>query len=159
VKEIEPAIMVITEQNMMESNKTPLKVADNLAAQVPKTFSQVGQLLTDDDDAITGRTFPVNPDTIGLMSDGTKAPNMPEATAKTVDKPKSVEPCANATKACMASYKASKVAGTRTDPESNLHCSCPRRRFVDPTDKLPMAATASNSKIQCEQPTHQDQEA
>jgi hypothetical protein len=108
------------------------------------------------------------------MSDGTKAPNMPEAIARTVDKPKSVEPCANAAKASMTSYKASKMAGTKTDPpevarevikkedvaktavrqpkgecdpESNLPCSCSRRRFVEHPDKLPMPATASNRKV------------
>jgi hypothetical protein len=44
------------------------------------------------------------------------APNMPEAIARTVDKPKSVESCANAAKVSMASYKARKMAGTKTDP-------------------------------------------
>jgi hypothetical protein len=39
---------------------------------IPKTFPQVGQFLTDDDDALTGRAFAVNPDPIGLMSDGTQ---------------------------------------------------------------------------------------
>jgi hypothetical protein len=141
---------------------------------IPKTFPQVGQFLTDDDDALTGRAFAVNPDPIGLMSDGTKAPSMPEAIARTIDKPKPVEPSANAAKASMTSYKASKMAGTRTDPpevarevikkedvtktavrqpkgecdpESDLPCSCPRRRFVEPPDKLPMPATASNRKV------------
>jgi hypothetical protein len=52
----------------------------------------VGPFLTNDDDAPIGRAFAINPDSIGLMSDGTKAPNMPEAIARTVDKPKSVEP-------------------------------------------------------------------
>ena len=27
------------------------------------------------------------------------------------------------------------------DPESDLPCSCPRRRFADPPDQLPMPAT------------------
>ena len=30
------------------------------------------------------------------------------------------------------------------DPESYLPCSCPRRRFADPPDQLPMPATHSN---------------
>jgi hypothetical protein len=30
------------------------------------------------------------------------------------------------------------------DQESDLPCSCPRRRFVEPSDKLPMPAAASN---------------
>ena len=30
------------------------------------------------------------------------------------------------------------------DPESELPCSCPRRVFIDPPDKLPMPATDSN---------------
>jgi hypothetical protein len=120
---------------------------------IPKTFAQVGQFLTDDDDALTGRAFAVNPDPIGLRFDGTKDPNVPEAVARTVDKPNHVEPSANAAKAGMTSYKASKMAGTRAgppevarevfekedvtkaavrqpkgecDPESDLPCSCPR---------------------------------
>jgi hypothetical protein len=52
---------------------------------IPKTFPQVGQFLTDDDDALTGRAFAVNPDPIGLRSDGTKDPNIPEAVATIVD--------------------------------------------------------------------------
>jgi hypothetical protein len=82
----------------------------------PKTFPQVGQFLTNDDDAFTRRAVAINQDPIGPMSDGTKAPDMPEATARYVDKPKSVEPCAKAVKASMASNNASKMAGTRTDP-------------------------------------------
>jgi hypothetical protein len=70
---------------------------------IPDTFPQVGQFLADDNAALTGRAFSVNPDPIGLMSDGTKATNMP-------DNHKSVEPCANAAKASMTSYKASKMA-------------------------------------------------
>jgi hypothetical protein len=57
---------------------------------IPKTFPQAGQFLTDDDDAITGRAFAVNPDPIGLRSDGTKDPDIPEAVTSTVDKPKHV---------------------------------------------------------------------
>jgi hypothetical protein len=83
---------------------------------IQKYFPHAGQFLTVDDDALTGRAFVVNPDPVGLMSDGTKATNMPEAIARTVDKTKSVEPCANAAKAGMTSYKASNMAGTRTDP-------------------------------------------
>ena len=71
---------------------------------------------TDTDDALTGRAIEVIPDPFGQKSDGTKAPNMPGATARTVDKPKSVEPCANAANASMTCYKASKMARTRTDP-------------------------------------------
>jgi hypothetical protein len=51
---------------------------------IPKPFPQVGQFLTDDDEALTGRAFAVNPDTIGMMSDGTKDPNIPEVIA-TID--------------------------------------------------------------------------
>jgi hypothetical protein len=175
LKDIEPAIKVITELNMKRSKRTQ----DNQAAQVPKTFSQMGQFLTENDDAITGRAFAVNPDHIGLMSDGTKAPNMPEPIARTVDKPQSIEPCANTAKASMTSYKARKMAGTRTDapevarevtkredvtktavsqpkderdPESDFPSSGPRRRFVGPPDKLPMTTTASNRKVQYVQP-------
>jgi hypothetical protein len=48
--------------------------------------------LTDDDNALTGRAFAVNPDPIGLMSDGTKDPNIPEAIARIVDKPNMLNP-------------------------------------------------------------------
>ena len=52
---------------------------------IQKNFPQVGQFLTDDDDALTGRAFAVNADPIGLMSDGTKDTNIPEAVARIVD--------------------------------------------------------------------------
>ena len=130
----------------------------------PDTFPQVAQFLTDCNAALTGRAFSVNPDPIGLMSDGTKATNMH-------DNRKSVEPCANAAKASMTRYKASKMAGAKPDqqevareitknkdvtstsvqqpkgecdPESDLPCSCPRRRFVEPPEEMPMPATTSN---------------
>jgi hypothetical protein len=62
---------------------------------IPKTFPQVGPFLTDNDAALTGRAFAVNPDPIGLMSDGTKETNIPEAVATIDDKPKLVDPSAN----------------------------------------------------------------
>jgi hypothetical protein len=128
---------------------------------IPKTFLQVGQFLTDDDEALTGRAFAVNPDPIGLMSDGTKDPNIPEADATSDDKPKHVKLSANAAVASKTRYRASKVGGTRSDPpevageiikekdvtkaavrqpkgecnpESDLPCSCPRGVFVEPPD-------------------------
>jgi hypothetical protein len=58
---------------------------------------------TDNDDALTGRTFAAIPDPIGQMSDGTEAPNMPE----------SIAPGANA--ASKTNCKANKVARTSTD--------------------------------------------
>ena len=133
---------------------------------IPDTFPQVGQFLADDNAALTGRAFSVNPDPIGLMSDGTKATNMP-------DKHKSVEPCANAAKASMTRYKASKLAGAipdqqevvreitknkdvtstsvrqtkgECDPESDLPCSCPRRRFVEPPEEMPMPVQPATEK-------------
>jgi hypothetical protein len=51
---------------------------------IPKTFPQVGQFLTDDEDALTGRAFAVNPDPIGLRSDGTKDPNIQSRTRQMV---------------------------------------------------------------------------
>jgi hypothetical protein len=81
----------------------------------PKTFPQGGQFLTYDDDAFTERAVAINQDPIRLMADGTKTTYMPEAIARTVNNPKSVQPCANAAKASMASYNASKMARTRTD--------------------------------------------
>ena len=32
----------------------------------------------------------------------------------------------------------------KCDPKSDLQCSCPRRRFVDSPEQLPMPATSSN---------------
>ena len=32
------------------------------------------------------------------------------------------------------------------DPESNIPCSCPRRQFTDPPDRLPFLPTKSNRK-------------
>ena len=122
---------------------------------IPDTFPQVAQFLTDYNAALTGRAFSVNPD-----------PIMP-------DNHKTVEPCANAAKASMTRYKASKMTGAKPDqqevvkeitknkvkdvtsaslrqpngecdPESNLPCSCPRRRFVEPPEEMPMPATTSN---------------
>ena len=63
---------------------------------IPKTFPQVGQFLTDDDESLTGRAFAVNPDPVGLMTDGTKDPNIPGAVATIDDKPKHVNPGASA---------------------------------------------------------------
>jgi hypothetical protein len=162
--------MVNTEQNRKEPKKTPQMMADKLAAQVPKTFSKVGQLMTDDGDALTGKAFPVTPDPVGPMSDGTKAPNMPEAMARTVDKTKSVETSANAAKASITSNTASKMARTRPDTpevarevtknkdvtktavqqpkcecdtENDSNRSSPRQRFVEHPVKLPMHVPAS----------------
>jgi hypothetical protein len=82
---------------------------------IPKTFPMVGQFLTNDDTALTGRAFAVNPDPIGLMSDGTKDRNIPE-TVDTVDyKPKPVKHSANAAVAGKTSYKTSKMEGSRSN--------------------------------------------
>jgi hypothetical protein len=71
--------------------------------------------LTDDDAALTGRAFAVNPDPIGLLSDGTKDPNIPVAVATIVDKPKHITPSANA----AVAGKTSKLEGSRSNqPES-----------------------------------------
>jgi hypothetical protein len=70
---IETTLVVISEQNRKSTKKAPIKVRDNQAAQVPETFSKVG-LPTNDDDAFTGRASPINPDSIGPMSDDTKEP-------------------------------------------------------------------------------------
>jgi hypothetical protein len=130
--------------------------------------------LTDDVAALTGRAFAVNPDPIGLMSDGTKDPNIPEAEATFDDEPKPIKPGANASVASRTSYKTSKMEGSKTnklelageaikkntvtstavrqpegesDPESDLPCSCQRRVFVEPPEQLPVPAMASNRKV------------
>jgi hypothetical protein len=69
----------------------------------------MGALLTDNDDASTGRAFPFNPDTIGPMPDDTKKQNMTGAATEAVNKPKADEHCANAAQASMTSYKASEM--------------------------------------------------
>jgi hypothetical protein len=66
-----------------------------------------------DDEALTGRAFAANPDPIELMLDGAKDPNIPGAVATMDDKPKNVNPGANAAVAGKTNYKASKMAGTR----------------------------------------------
>ena len=131
---------------------------------IPKSFPQVGQFLADGDEALTGRAFAVNPDPIGLMSDCSKDPNIPEADTKIDDKSKPVNPSANAAVAGKTSYKANKLGVTRSnqpkmageiiekktvtkaavrqpkgecDPESDLPCSCPRRVFVEPPTSCP----------------------
>jgi hypothetical protein len=71
--------------------------------------------LTDDDAALTGRAFAVNPDPIGLMSDGTKDPNIPEAEDTIDDKSKPVNPSANAAVAGKTSYKTSKMEGSQSN--------------------------------------------
>jgi hypothetical protein len=132
---------------------------------IPKTFPQVGQFLTDDDAALTGRAFAVNPDPIGMMPDGNKGPNTTEDVATIDDKPKPVPPSANA----AVAGKTSKMGGTRSNPpeiageiikknnvtkaavrqpkgECDLPCSCPRRVFVEPPDKLPMPATSATGR-------------
>ena len=169
MEDIETTRVVIPKQNRKTTKKAPIKVQDNQAAQVPGTFSKVGPLLTDDDDVLIGKASPINPDQIGLISDDTKAPYMPEAAAGAVNESKAVEPCANAAQVRMTNYKASKMARPETDPpevaregtkkedvtkgecdpESGNPCSSPRQRFMEPPDKLPMPATATNKMILC----------
>jgi hypothetical protein len=110
LEDVETTIVIIPEQNMKRYKRAPITVQDNQAAQVPETLSKMGPLLTDDDNALAGRAFPVNTDPNGLMSDGTKA------TTGAVNKPKAVEPCANADQASMTSHKASKLARPSTNP-------------------------------------------
>lgn len=116
MEDIETTRVVIPKQNRKTTKKAPIKVQDNQAAQVPGTFSKVGPLLTDDDDVLIGKASPINPDQIGLISDDTKAPYMPEAAAGAVNESKAVEPCANAAQVRMTNYKASKMARPETDP-------------------------------------------
>ena len=168
MEDIEATLVVIPEQNRKRTKKTPIKVRENRAAQVPETFPKGGALQTDDDDASTGRAFLINPDTIGPMLADTKEPNRPGAATGAVNKPKAIEHCANAAQAKMTSYKVSKMARPEAvppecNPESDNPCSSSRQRFVEPTDKLPMTATAwdrihifagmaSNKMVQSVQP-------
>jgi hypothetical protein len=149
LKDIVTTSAVITEQNRKITK-------NNQAAQVQETYSKVGASLTDDNNAFSERAFPFNPDPIRPMSDDTKVSNMPKTAAEAVNKPKVVEPCANAALASMPSYEASTMArpetdppevareGTKSecDPESDNPHSSSRQRFVGPTDKLTMTATA-----------------
>jgi hypothetical protein len=154
LEDIVTTFVVIPEQNRKATKKAPLRVQNNQAAQFQVTFSKMATLLGADDDAFTGRAFPINPDP--EMSGGTKVPNMPGTTAGTDNKPKVIEPDANAAQANMTSYEAEKMARPRADPpevaregtkgeynpESDNHCSSSRRRFAEPTDKLPMTTMA-----------------
>jgi hypothetical protein len=143
---------------------SPKTTKNNQAAQVQETYSKVGASLTDDNDAFTERVFPFNPDPIGPISDDTEVPNMPKTAAEAVNKPKVVEPCANAALASMPSYEASTMArpetdppdvareGTKSesDPESDNPRSSSRQRFVGPTDKIHIFAGMTSTKmVQC----------
>jgi hypothetical protein len=116
------------------------------------TFPQVGQFLNDDDEAITGRAFAVNPDPIGLRSDGTKDPNIPEAVTRIVDKPKHVEPSANAAVAGKTSYKASKMAGTRADPPEVAREIFKKEDVTKAAVRQPMGDCDPESDFACSSP-------
>jgi hypothetical protein len=146
LEDIVTTLMVIP-KNRKSTKKAPLKVQNNQVAQVQVTLSEVAVTVTDDDDAFTGRAFPINPDTIGPMS-----------AAGAVNKPKIVEPGANTAQANMTSYEASKMARPGADPpevaregtededdqESDNYCSSSKQRVVEPPDKLPMTTMASD---------------
>jgi hypothetical protein len=72
LKDIMTTFVVFPEQNRKTTK-------NNHAAQVQVTFSKVGALLTDDDDAFTVRAFTFNPDLIGPISDDTKSERDPES--------------------------------------------------------------------------------
>jgi hypothetical protein len=141
-KDIVTTHVVIQEQNRKIPNNN-----NNQAAQVQGTHdSKIGASLTDDNNAFTERAFPCNPDSTRPMSDDTKVHNMPKV----------IEPCANAAQASMPGYEASTMARPEPDPpevaREDTKCVCDpnsdnpysssRQRFVEPTDKLPMTATA-----------------
>jgi hypothetical protein len=127
-----PDPVVTTHVIVPEQNRKTTK--NNQAAQIQEPHSKVGASLTDDDNAFTERAFPVKPDPIGPISDDTKVPNMHETAAGAVN-----ELYANATQARMPSHEASTMARPESDPPD---VASSRRRFVEPTDKLPMTATA-----------------
>jgi hypothetical protein len=74
--------------------------------------------LTDDDTALTGRAIAVKPDPIGMMSNGTKDPNIPEAEDTVDAKSKPVKPSANPAVAGKTSYKTSKMEGSKPNQQS-----------------------------------------
>lgn len=126
---------------------------------IPKTFPRVGEFLEDGDLALTGKAFAINPNPLGIWSDGTLV-NKPGETDAVKDKevllsdqqPKTrLTPDNSMLGEQYQARQLASSAGTRQpkgqcDPESDLPCSCPRRAFADPPDKLPMPATDSNRK-------------
>ena len=137
---------------------------------IPKSFPRVGEFLKTGDKSLTGKAFAVNPNPTGWKSDGTfddTIAGIPEDKDATKDKKKSRAALPN-TGSPMglaggdvtgvnsapqpASFqgrpgaKAVRQPKGECDPESELPCSCPRRAFVDPPEKLPMPATDSNRK-------------
>ena len=137
---------------------------------IPKTFPRVGEFLEDGDPALTGRAFAVNPDPLGFWGDGTPV-NKQEETEAVKDTQAGRTPACTAPKAQLSDQQPKTMAAPdgsmsreqcqvrqlassastrqpkgQCDPESDLPCSCPRRTFTDPPDKLPMPATDSNKK-------------
>ena len=130
---------------------------------IPKTFPRVGEFLEDGDLALTGKAFAINPNPLGINSYGIPV-NKPEERDAVKDTKKDEEillsdqqpktiltPDNNMPGGQYQARQMANSAGTRQpkgqcDPESDLPCSCPRRAFADPPDKLPMPATDSNRK-------------
>jgi len=116
--------------------------------------------------ALTGNAFAINPNPTGWISNGTfdaskaREPGIgPTKNPTTGTETKRVSQARNGIqKGCHSNVLGSNQApgpGGRTgirqpkgecDPENELPCSCPRRVFIDPPDKLPMPATDSNKK-------------
>ena len=115
---------------------------------IPKTFPRVGEFLEEGDLALTGKAFAVNPNPTGYLSDGTFVGGC----AKNPEPTETKKIPVNVTSPTSNSHSEHRVATTvrqprgECDPESDLPCSCPRRVFIDPPDKLPMPATVSNRK-------------
>jgi hypothetical protein len=76
LEDTETALVFIHEQN-----RKKLQRCETTEQQVPETFPKVGALLTNDDDAPTGRAFPIGP--------------IPEDTKKKESDPESNNPCSS----------------------------------------------------------------
>jgi hypothetical protein len=114
---------------------------------IPKTFPQVGQFLTDDDPALTGRAFAVKPDPIGLMSDGTKDPNRHKATIDA--EPKPINPDANASVACKTSYKTSKMEGSKANRMESAGEAIKKNTVASTAVRQPQGECDPESDLPC----------
>ena len=119
---------------------------------IPKTFPSVGEFLEEGNLALTGKAFAVNPNPIGYFSDGTmderygsKPMDIRKTEEKNIVDEIKTSPNTSLHKKQSDTIPVRQPRG-ECDPESELPCSCPRRMFIDPPDKLPMPATVSNRK-------------
>ena len=153
------AMVYVIEGNIVLVSRSVLE----MLGCIPKHFPRVGEFLEPGNKALNGKLFSINPNPIGMYSDGTPIPGFEpknytannEAVSVVQKNDTDIKKILTPDKMLGERYPASQQPEAKTavrqppgecDPESDLPCSCPRREFVDPPDKLPMPATASNRK-------------